>query len=154
MIADKRGLHTEVAADITTVLRRLQAALRSNRWSLAALFYERMVCSQKLLPESQALHYQQILSLYLILIYKRSITFLDSNRYLDVLDAVPSDIRHSMGEFAYNLLSFLQSHTVDPDSALIGLSPADDVVHKLSENSDFSDSCRLSKDELVKRILL
>lgn len=152
VLADKRGVHTELAADISAVLRKLQAVVRFKRWTLAALFYERMVSSQKILSESQVLHYQQILSLYPFF-RTWAIAWFEHNRYLDVLDSVSSDIRHGLGEFAHNLLSFLQTHTVDPDSALIGLPPADDVIHRLSENSDFTDSCKLSKDELVKRIL-
>lgn len=71
-----------------------------------------------------------------------------------MLDIVPADIRQGMSDLANNLLSFLQSHAVDPDSALIGLTPADDVINKLTDNNEMVDNCRLSREELIKRILL
>lgn len=44
--------------------------------SVALLFHERMVHSQRLLTEAQSLHYQQILSVYLLILFLISILLL------------------------------------------------------------------------------
>lgn len=69
-----------------------------------------------------------------------------------MLDNAPFDARHGMAELANQILTHLQSHTVDPDSAVIGLPPSDDVIHKLAESADVAENCKLSKEELAKRI--
>lgn len=123
--------YVEFVNQLTPFLRLIS----SLKTPMPTIFYQRMVKSRGLLSEAQMKRYKQLFILY-----------------LDLIDQVPEDIRKDMNSTTVDLLHHLHTHATDPDSALIGLSPTDDILAKVMER-DAGDLVNHSREILVSEIL-
>jgi hypothetical protein len=121
-----RQMFIEQLSHILDVLDSQRAKAPSSTW--ASLFYHKGQGCQDVTPLSKITHYQYLLKNYLRILRKRETK--------DGQNATTS----AKIKVAENFMDFLQSHTTDPDSCLIGLACSEEAHKNVRRHVDVDPS--------------
>lgn len=139
-----RQLYCDQLAYVLEVLENQKNKAAAATWSY--LFFQRSQKCQDIIPSNKIAHYQRLLKNYLRIIKKREVR--------DGAHPITT-ARIKLGE---SFMEFLNTHTTDPDSCLVGLPCSDESVKAVVRHvdpaaTDTSNSSTITHHQLCSMIV-